>query len=79
MTERAEADTVAFEIEDRIAWVRFNRPEKRNALSNALRARPLLRALSRSLLTGHRRAPALRRSTRASLLRSTGAGWDVGP
>jgi trans-feruloyl-CoA hydratase/vanillin synthase len=39
MTERAEADTVAFEIENRIAWVRFNRPEKRNAMSPRLNRR----------------------------------------
>ena len=39
MTERAEADTVAFEIEDRIAWVRFNRPEKRNCMSPKLNRR----------------------------------------
>ena len=31
MTERSEKDTVAFEVVDRIAWVKFNRPEKRNA------------------------------------------------
>ena len=29
-------DTVAFEVEDRIAWVRFNRPDKRNAMSPTL-------------------------------------------
>ena len=39
MTERAEADTVAFEIENRIAWVRFNRPEKRNCMSPKLNRR----------------------------------------
>ncbi len=32
-------DTVAFEVEDRIAWVRFNRPNKRNAMSPALNRR----------------------------------------
>ena len=37
--DRAEQDTVAFEIKDRIAWVRFNRPEKRNAMSPALNRR----------------------------------------
>ena len=30
MTVRAEEDTVAVAIENRIAWVKFNRPEKRN-------------------------------------------------
>ena len=35
-TDRAEEDTVAFEVIDRIAWVRFNRPEKRNCMSPKL-------------------------------------------
>jgi trans-feruloyl-CoA hydratase/vanillin synthase len=39
MTERTEADTVAFEIVDRVAWVRFNRPEKRNCMSPKLNRR----------------------------------------
>jgi trans-feruloyl-CoA hydratase/vanillin synthase len=38
-TERAEQDTVAVSIEDRIAWVKFNRPEKRNSMSPALNRR----------------------------------------
>jgi len=29
-------DTVAFDISDRIAWVKFNRPEKRNCMSPTL-------------------------------------------
>ena len=39
MTERAERDTVAFEVADRIAWLKFNRPEKRNAMSPKLNRR----------------------------------------
>jgi trans-feruloyl-CoA hydratase/vanillin synthase len=35
----AEEDTVTFAIEDRIAWVKFNRPEKRNAMSPTLNRR----------------------------------------
>ena len=35
-SDRAEADTVAFDVIDGIAWVRFNRPEKRNAMSPQL-------------------------------------------
>lgn len=35
-TERAEEDTVAYAIEDGIAWVKFNRPEKRNCMSPRL-------------------------------------------
>ncbi|MFT4252147.1 MAG: p-hydroxycinnamoyl CoA hydratase/lyase [Caulobacter sp.] len=32
-------DTVAFAVEDRIAWVRFNRPSKRNCMSPTLNRR----------------------------------------
>jgi trans-feruloyl-CoA hydratase/vanillin synthase len=35
----AEHDTVAYAIENRIAWVKFNRPEKRNSMSPALNRR----------------------------------------
>ncbi|MCY1666555.1 p-hydroxycinnamoyl CoA hydratase/lyase [Rhizobium sp. SL86] len=31
-----DVDTVVFEVKDRIAWVRFNRPDKRNAMSPTL-------------------------------------------
>jgi feruloyl-CoA hydratase/lyase len=41
---RAEAETVAYDIEDRIAWVRFNRPEKRNCMSPELN-RQMMRVL----------------------------------
>ena len=34
--ERAEEDTVSYVIENRIAWVKFNRPEKRNCMSPKL-------------------------------------------
>lgn len=37
--DRAEAETVAFEVINRIAWVRFNRPEKRNCMSPKLNRR----------------------------------------
>ena len=43
-TERAERDTVAFEVRDGIAWVKFNRPEKRNCMSPKLN-RQMLRVL----------------------------------
>jgi len=39
MTERAEHDTASFEIRDRIAWVKFDRPEKRNCMSPQLNRR----------------------------------------
>ena len=35
------ADTVAFDVEDGIAWVRFNRPDKRNSMNPALNRRML--------------------------------------
>jgi trans-feruloyl-CoA hydratase/vanillin synthase len=40
-TERSESDTVSFTIEERIAWVKFNRPEKRNCMNPALNRRML--------------------------------------
>ena len=33
------AEVVTYRIEDRIAWVSFNRPEKRNAMSPELNRR----------------------------------------
>jgi feruloyl-CoA hydratase/lyase len=44
MTERAEQDTVSFTVKDRIAWVQFNRPEKRNCMSPKLN-RQMLRVI----------------------------------
>ena len=44
MTDRAEADTVAYEIRDNVAWVKFNRPEKRNCMSPKLN-RQMLRVI----------------------------------
>jgi trans-feruloyl-CoA hydratase/vanillin synthase len=43
-TERAEADTVACEVAEGVAWVKFNRPEKRNCMSPKLN-RQMLRVL----------------------------------
>ena len=45
MSARAEADTVAFDVRDGIAWVKFNRPEKRNCMSPKLN-RQMLRVIS---------------------------------
>jgi trans-feruloyl-CoA hydratase/vanillin synthase len=36
MANNAATDTVAFDVQDGIAWVRFNRPEKRNCMSPRL-------------------------------------------
>lgn len=35
-TERTEEETVAFSVENGVAWVKFNRPEKRNCMSPKL-------------------------------------------
>jgi len=37
--DRSEQDTVAFTVEGGIAWVKFNRPEKRNCMSPKLNRR----------------------------------------
>jgi feruloyl-CoA hydratase/lyase len=37
----AEQGTVSYEVENRIAWVRFNRPDKRNCMSPKLNRRML--------------------------------------
>jgi trans-feruloyl-CoA hydratase/vanillin synthase len=39
-----QSDVVAYSVENRIAWLKFNRPEKRNAMSPPLN-RAMLRAL----------------------------------
>ncbi len=41
---RAEEETVAYRVHERIAWVKFNRPEKRNCMSPKLN-RQMLRVL----------------------------------
>jgi trans-feruloyl-CoA hydratase/vanillin synthase len=43
-TERSESETVAVDVVDGIAWVRFDRPEKQNAMSRELN-RQMLRVL----------------------------------
>ncbi len=45
MTERAQEDTVSVTIENRIAWVSYNRPEKRNCMSPKLN-RQMMKVLS---------------------------------
>jgi len=44
IVEQAEEDTVAYVIEDGVAWVRFNRPDKRNCMSPKLN-RQMMRVL----------------------------------
>ena len=43
-TDRSEQDTVAYSVTNGIAWVKFNRPEKRNCMSPKLN-RQMLRVL----------------------------------
>jgi trans-feruloyl-CoA hydratase/vanillin synthase len=43
-SDRLEEDTVAFTVTDGIAWVKFNRPEKRNCMSPKLN-RQMLRVI----------------------------------
>jgi feruloyl-CoA hydratase/lyase len=44
MSARSEADTVSSSVRDGIAWVKFNRPEKRNCMSPKLN-RQMLRVI----------------------------------
>ena len=68
MSARAEADTVAVEVRDAIAWVRFNRPEKRNAMSPRLN-RQMLRVINELEF----RDEALRAVAHRAMQRKTGA------
>lgn len=45
-------DTVAYDVQDGIAWLRFNRPDKRNAMSPTatITARLTIRPPSRTLM-----------------------------
>jgi len=45
MSARAETDTVAVRVSGQIAWLKFNRPEKRNCMSPRLN-RQMLRAIT---------------------------------
>ena len=46
MTETSSNGVVAYDIDDGIAWVRFNRPDKRNAMSPTLN-RDMMEVLDR--------------------------------
>ena len=43
-SERPESDTVTFTVNEGIAWVKFNRPEKRNCMNPKLN-RQMMRVL----------------------------------
>jgi feruloyl-CoA hydratase/lyase len=68
MTERSEADTVAHRVQDRIAWVTFNRPEKRNCMSPGLN-RQMLRVLD---------ALEFRDDVGVLVLAGEGTAWSAG-
>ncbi|HBJ92063.1 MAG TPA: p-hydroxycinnamoyl CoA hydratase/lyase [Hyphomonadaceae bacterium] len=66
--ERAEEDTVAYEIVDNIAWVSFNRPEKRNCMSPKLN-RQMMRVLDEI---------EFRDDVGAVVLTGEGSAWTAG-
>jgi trans-feruloyl-CoA hydratase/vanillin synthase len=68
MTERTEADTVACRVADGIAWVKFNRPEKRNCMSPKLN-RQMLRVLTDL---------EFRSDVGVLVLTGEGAAWSAG-
>lgn len=66
--DRAEADTVAFDVVEGIAWVRFNRPEKRNCMSPKLN-RQMMRVLEEL---------EYREDVHVLVLSGEGAAWSAG-
>jgi trans-feruloyl-CoA hydratase/vanillin synthase len=68
MTERSEANTVAYRIENRIAWISFNRPEKRNCMSPKLN-RQMQRVLDEL---------EFRDDVGAVILTGEGSAWSAG-
>jgi len=68
MSARSEAETVAAQVRDGIAWVTFNRPEKRNCMSPALN-RQMLRVISEL---------EFRDDVGVLVLGGAGAAWSAG-
>ena len=66
--DRAEEDTVAFRVADGIAWVSFNRPEKRNCMSPKLNRR--MKAVLEEL--------EFRDDVRVLVLTGEGEAWTAG-
>lgn len=66
--ERKEEDTVAYSVEDGIAWVKFNRPEKRNSMSPTLN-REMMRVLDEL---------EYREDVGVLVLSGEGAAWTAG-
>ena len=63
-----DLDTVAYTVEDGIAWLRFNRPDKRNAMSPTLN-RAMMEALD---------ALEFREDVGVLVLTGEGAAWTAG-
>ncbi len=68
MTETSSNGVVAFDVIDRIAWVRFNRPDKRNAMSPTLN-RDMMEVLD---------ALEFRDDVGVLVLSGEGAAWTAG-
>jgi trans-feruloyl-CoA hydratase/vanillin synthase len=68
MSERVEDDTVACSVQDGIAWVKFNRPEKRNCMSPGLN-RQMLRVIDGLEFRG---------DVGVLVLTGEGAAWSAG-
>jgi feruloyl-CoA hydratase/lyase len=68
MSERAETDTVTCEVKGAIAWVKFNRPEKRNCMSPKLNQQ-MLRVIEDL---------EFRRDVGVLVLTGEGAAWSAG-
>ena len=62
-----DLDTVAYTVEDGIAWLRFNRPDKRNAMSPTLN-RAMMEALD---------ALEFREDVGVLVLTGEGAAWTA--
>jgi trans-feruloyl-CoA hydratase/vanillin synthase len=65
---RAEPDTVTYRVQEGIAWVSFNRPEKRNCMSPALN-RQMLRVLDEL---------EFREDVGVLVLTGEGSAWSAG-
>ena len=68
MTNNAAADTVAFDVQNGIAWVRFNRPDKRNCMNPRLN-REMLHVLD---------ALEFRDDVGVLVLSGEGTAWSAG-
>jgi len=68
MAERIEEETVAFNVENGIAWVKFNRPEKRNCMSPKLN-RQMKKVLEEL---------EFREDVRVLVLTGEGKAWSAG-